>query len=202
MADVKVLVGEVDGVDFDLGHERTLAAEDTDYDNTSSGLASTKVQGAIDELAASQNKLSFSLQLNINGNGNNSWFSLVDAGVPGNRVPWTPPLRMKLVALQFTNKNDGQNAGNPNVAQFAAYYQNIATIGGNNIQTTDPVEFTVNSTDPQVIQNGGDGRLFTFDARTLNLFFEPTRAYAFRNTRISGNQAYNDIHVTLWMEEA
>jgi hypothetical protein len=53
MADVKVLVGEIDGVEFGGPVEYVLQSEDVPFDNSSNGFTADNVQGAIEEAAGS-----------------------------------------------------------------------------------------------------------------------------------------------------
>lgn len=57
MAEVKVIVGEIDGVELDDKTERVLDLYDCYYDNSVSGLGSSNGKDALDELTATVNAI-------------------------------------------------------------------------------------------------------------------------------------------------
>ena len=110
MADVKVLIGEKDGVEYVGATEYVLLADDVPYDNTDSTLDSTNVNDAIDELDNEKTSIIARAFRGFTSNGvvsDNEWFGRTEL-IPSNttplRIPWTS---CTLTELTFENSNTG-----------------------------------------------------------------------------------------------
>lgn len=106
MADVKVAVLEVDGVELDIATERVLHAQDTDFDNAGAPNQGTKVQSV---LQAAVSMPLPSLTFASTGKVKNRWLNGV-AGVSSNvnSPELRGPTRIKRILFKTSNTNSAQ----------------------------------------------------------------------------------------------
>ena len=107
MADVRVLIGQKDGVELDVQTEYELLAEDVPYDNTDSTLDSTNVNDAIDELDAEKTSIIARAKREFIHNGsvsNNEWFGRSEL-IPSDETPLGIPWDCTLTEITFSNKD-------------------------------------------------------------------------------------------------
>ena len=116
-----------------------------------------------------------------------------------NKTKWSPPKKLKIMKIGFSNKWQGTSL-NPIIVKITAHYKNFTDTG--DISTLDPIEWFVQPTSSTAERWSENGRMWWYDSSQDNFFFETNRAYGIQIQFISGDKKPKEIFVQLHCEES
>ena len=129
--------------------------------------------------------------------GSDFWLGDGDSGNSSEATPFIPTTNVRPILMVFSNKSNA-SVGNPFDTRIRAHYKSFGTSG--DIQPTDPTEFDISNSGPNLISNGDNGRVWIYDMAALNITMLRNRQYGIRCTKNSGAGNYQSISTTFLLE--
>ena len=198
----KFLYREKNGVDLlrPAPEETLLEAVKTYFDGTASGFPGSvvDVKLALEYLlGAATSADTYSHQFTKSSGGSDFWLGDGDSGNSSDTTFFIPTTDVRPLVLVFSNRNNA-SPGNPFVTRMRAHYKPVATNG--DILVTDPTEFDISNSGPNLVFNHENGRIWLYDMLPENITMFRNRKYGIRTSKTSGAGNYQSITVTLLME--
>ena len=192
MADVKVGIYELDGVELLRATERDLNANDVTVDPAIDG--ENKVQQVLENMTAG--KKDFILTMGKKDDFEDVWLDFYNK-ISSNKTHWSPPYDCWIDHLFFSNHHEG-TSGDPMVTKIYVYEKLLDDSG--DFTTSDTLFFSQLG-DNSLTRYGDFGRLWY--APITNKKLLTTKKYGFRCEHISGDESkIDDAIVNFFLREA
>ncbi len=183
----------------DIGNGDIIISDGTSDLNISDGRRWCEVLADWEVQFNYKHKRTLMLTLIRNGGSDNVWLSVGgEHGVPSNKTPWTPPYRVQVIRVLYSNKKYGKS-NNIMVTEVKCHersYDNVDSFSSN-----DDVSWYVQSDGANSERVGGYGRVWTYDNSSEGDYMESDMQYAFRTKKISGYGNPDDALITLILKE-
>lgn len=137
------------------------------------------------------------ITMGYNGTCTNVWLRFHD-NVNSNQSKWTPPVKLKILKVFFSNKYSGSSSNNLEM-KITAYYKSFNSTG--NISTSDSTAWYVTGTQSSCDYWTENGRSWVYDNSDEGDYMDVGYVYAFRLKRTNGYTSPNDATVWLYCEE-